>query len=69
MPDQTAEMLEQVNAAITAVLTRGQEVTINGKRYSRADLGELRQMRTDLEREVRRGAGPGMRIRRVVPRG
>jgi predicted Abi (CAAX) family protease len=36
----TLEQLEEVQAAITAVMS-GQDVSIDGKRLSRANLGEL----------------------------
>lgn len=65
-----SEFLEEVNAAILAVLTRGQDVTVNGKRYTRANLAELRQLRKELQIEVAAEArSGGIRLRQVVPRG
>lgn len=61
------ELLDQVRAAIVAVLTRGQDVTVSGKRYTRANLSELRELRKELEGEVRRESTGGIRTRRGVP--
>lgn len=63
------KMLLKVKEAIIAVITRGQAVTVNGKTYTRANLAELRAIRSDLEAEVTRLDRGGMRIRQVVPRG
>jgi hypothetical protein len=61
--------LDDIEEAIRAVLTRGQRVQVNGQQYTRADLGELRQLRTEARRELGRARTGGMRIRQVVPRG
>lgn len=63
------QLLEEVRRAIVQVLTRGQDVSIAGKRYSRAQLGELRQLKTELEQSVARTRRRGIRTRRVVPFG
>jgi hypothetical protein len=72
MPDSAetaAELLEAVNAAILQVLTRGQEVVVAGRRYTRANLNDLRALRDELaEEEIREERG-GIRLRQVVPRG
>lgn len=62
------EQLEEVQAAITAVLTRGQSHDTNGRSFSRADLAELRRMENDLRRKVARQKRGGIRILRVRPR-
>ena len=72
MPDTSetaAELLEAVNAAILEVLTRGQEVMIDGKRYTRANLADLRSLRDEIEQEATREERGGIRLRQVVPRG
>ena len=46
------EMLEQVNAAITAILTGGQSYRIGSRSLNRADLSALRSLRDDLEAQV-----------------
>lgn len=44
----TQQLLEQVETAISAVLTSGQSYQIGDKKYTRADLAVLQQMRQDL---------------------
>lgn len=61
------ELLQQVRDAIEAVLTRGQDVSVGGKRYTRANLSELRDLRRELENQVRRESTGGIRMRRGVP--
>lgn len=41
----------QVDAAITQILTTGQSVTIDGVTYTRADLGALRLLRSEIQSE------------------
>lgn len=45
----TLALLESVETAISTILTSGQDVTIGDRRYKRADLGELQQLRKDLK--------------------
>lgn len=45
-------MLEQVEAAITAVLAGGQSYKIGSRSLTRADLGELKKMREDLKAQI-----------------
>ena len=45
----TQSLLESVETAITTVLTSGQSYTIGERRYTRADLAVLQQMRRDLK--------------------
>lgn len=47
-----AEMLTQVNSAITAVLFGGQSYRLGNRSVTRADLALLRQMRDDLEAQI-----------------
>lgn len=47
-----AEMLGQVNKAITAVLSGGQSYKIGSRQLTRADLAMLKAMRDDLEAQV-----------------
>lgn len=47
-----AGMLEQVNNAITAVLSGGQSYKIGSRQLTRADLAMLKAMRDDLEAQV-----------------
>lgn len=48
----TAQLLKLVQYAIATLMTGGQSYTINGRQFTRADLDELRRMRTDLKAEV-----------------
>lgn len=50
-----AEMLEQVNKAIAAVLVGGQSYKIGSRSLTRADLSMLKSMRDDLEDQVAAG--------------
>lgn len=47
-----AELLEQVNKAIAAVLVGGQSYKIGSRSLTRADLSMLKAMRDDLEAQV-----------------
>lgn len=47
-----AEKLEEVNTAITKVLGGGQAYQMGSRKLTRADLGELREMRRELQAEV-----------------
>lgn len=47
-----AELLEQVNKAITTVLVGGQSYKIGSRSLTRADLALLRNMKSDLEAQV-----------------
>lgn len=65
------QLLDAVNAAILDLIQGGQEVTINGRRYRRAELEQLREMRKELESEVARleSGSNTVRARRVIPIG
>lgn len=47
-----AEMLVQINNAISAILLGGQSYTIGSRKLSRADLSQLYKMRQDLEAQA-----------------
>lgn len=47
-----AELLEQVNAAISTVLAGGQSYKIGSRAMTRADLAMLKAMRDDLEAQL-----------------
>jgi hypothetical protein len=47
-----AELLVEVNKAITAVLVGGQSYKIGSRQLTRADLAMLKSMRDDLEAQV-----------------
>lgn len=47
-----AQLLEQVNQAIGAVLAGGQSYTIGSRSLTRADLSMLKAMRDDLEAQL-----------------
>ncbi|MCE5315174.1 MAG: peptidylprolyl isomerase [Armatimonadota bacterium] len=48
----TLEKLDEINAAISAVLNGSQEYAISGRRIRRADLSTLLQERTRLEAQL-----------------
>lgn len=50
-----AAMLEQVNAAISAVLMGGQSYKIGSRQLTRADLSMLKAMRDELEAQIDSG--------------
>lgn len=50
-----AEMLDQINAAITAVLSGGQSYKIGSRSLTRADLSTLQAMRAELEAQITAG--------------
>ena len=47
-----AEMLQQVNEAITNVLVGGQSYQIGSRKLTRADLSMLRKLKKELQAEV-----------------
>lgn len=51
------QLLEQVNAAISAVLAGGQSYKIGSRSLTRADLAMLKAMREDLEAQITAGTG------------
>lgn len=63
---KTTEMLEQVNAAISAVLAGGQSYRIGTRSLTRADLSQLKAIRDDLEAQLSSGAGSGLLDRTCV---
>jgi len=56
-----AEQLTSVQAAITAIEGDGQEVTVNGRTYRRADLKTLYDREEQLQRRVQRESSGNMR--------
>lgn len=46
------EMLGEINKAITKVLMGGQSYRIGSREVTRADLGMLRKLKTDLELQM-----------------
>ena len=46
---KTAEMLEQVNSAIAAVLAGGQSYKIGSRSLTRADLSQLKAIRDEAQ--------------------
>lgn len=62
------EQLEEVQEAISQVLTRGQAVGENGRALTRADLGRLEAREQRLLKEIRRQHRAPRRPRYGVPR-
>lgn len=63
---QAAEMLEQVNNAISAVLAGGQSYKIGSRQLTRADLAQLKAMREELEAQIDSGSSCGLLDRTFV---
>lgn len=61
------EQLEQVQAAIEQILTRGQAVDVNGRALTRANLRALQEREKWLIQQVERQKRGGIRVRRAVP--
>lgn len=61
-----AELLEQVNNAIAAVLVGGQSYKIGSRSLTRADLSMLKAMRDDLEAQVVAGTSSHLLDRTYV---
>ena len=55
-----AEMLQQVNEAITNVLVGGQSYQIGSRRLTRADLSMLQTMKKELQAEVSAEGNTGL---------
>ena len=49
---ETEEMLENVNKAINSILLVGQSYNIGDKKFTKADLSELRALKKDLKRQL-----------------
>lgn len=61
-----AEMLGQVNAAITTVLCGGQSYRIGSRSLTRADLAVLKSVRDDLEAQLADAESGGLLGRTYV---
>jgi len=61
------EQLEEVQAAITAIMTGAQTYTINGRTLTRANLSDLDSMEQRLRRLASREAAGGISVRGVTP--
>lgn len=48
----TAERLAEIQAAISAILTGGQEYTIGSRKLRRADLAQLQELEQQLQSEL-----------------
>ena len=53
--NNTADLLEQVNAAISSITTGGQSYKIGSRQLTRADLKQLYAMRNDLLAQANAG--------------
>ena len=63
---KAAELLEQVNNAITTVLAGGQSYKIGSRSLTRADLAMLKSMRDDLEAQLAQEDSGGLLGRTFV---
>lgn len=61
MASTPAELLTAIDTAILRILTDGQEVvTIGGRRYTEANLDELRQLRAEIAPMAARQTRPSI---------
>lgn len=60
-------MVDQVQTAISDILTKGQSFAVNNRRLDRADLDNLQKREATLLRRLERETRSGMRVRRVTP--
>lgn len=67
MAQTAAEQLEEIQTAISRILTHGQAFEVNGRVYRRADLATLYKQEERLKALVAREARGGIKVRRVVP--
>lgn len=61
------EQLEEVQAAITTIVTKGQSYTIEGRTYTRADLNALIRYEKYLRTQADRASDGGIRVYRGAP--
>jgi hypothetical protein len=61
--------LTQVNAAIEAILTGGQSVSVDGVSYSQASLATLQNLRTEMMAQTSRVTRPLFRAFRATSMG
>ena len=59
MATSAADLLDQVNSAITAILGGAQEYTVGLRQVKKADLGKLMQLRSMLQDEITAGGNGG----------
>lgn len=69
MPKTAQERLDEVQAAITEITTRGQSYAIDGRRKDRGDLDALFAQERRLTLQVEREARGGVRVRYGAPQG
>lgn len=69
MPKTYTEQLDEVQAAITAIMVRGQRYTIDGRSFEKADLNTLFDMQKHLRPLADREARGGVRVRYGTPQG
>lgn len=62
----SAEMLEQINAAIVKIMVGGQSYKIGSRSLTRADLATLKAMRDDLEAQLTQEESGGLLSRTYV---
>jgi|GEM_PF-2192323 len=67
MAKSVEEQLEETEAAIAAVESRGQRFTIKDRELWRADLKHLEARRESLKRELARSKRGGIRVQRIIP--
>lgn len=61
------EQLNEVQEAITGILTGAQEATYNGQRVRKADLAALQQREQWLINQINMQKRGGIRVRTAVP--
>lgn len=67
MAKTAQQKLDEVEAAITEVLTLGQSMKLPDREVTRADLPQLRRLEKEYRLELARELRGGIRSRRGVP--
>ena len=63
MSTTAQELLDAVNTAILDLITgKVSSTSVNGRSYTKLDLGELRQMRGELQKETRSSSSGAIRV-------
>lgn len=69
MAKTNEELLDEVETALSSLLSGTSSVRVGQREFNRQSLDQLWKMRDRLLGRINRGARGGMRVRQIVPRG